>query len=269
MSKDYRTFFGLSGPAFSKSLAPKDIYRYPHLEELHYYLKAAVNDGAVAVLTGPIGAGKSTALRAFLAELDPARHDVLYVGYTAFERALFREVAQGMGLSPAYLKGDLLVQLHGAIEHAWMSKRRQTLLVVDDAHLLSDSLLSELRQMLNFQIDAATPLGLLLVGQPTLRARLGESQHEALAQRILIRYSLAGLSRAEATAYVAAHMTAVGGDPAVFTDDAVGLAFQHAKGIPREIGNYCLYALIQAAWQEVRTVDRALMADVIQAQKGP
>ncbi|MBC7544688.1 MAG: AAA family ATPase [Candidatus Sericytochromatia bacterium] len=269
MSKDYRSFFGLSGPAFNKQIPAEAIYRYPHLEELHYYLAAAVADGAVAVVTGPVGAGKSTALRAFLTNLDPLRYVVIYVGYTSSDRALFREVAHGLGLSPSYLKGDLLNQLHGAIEHAWLGKQRSTLLVVDDAHLLADSLLTELRQMLNFQMDSATPLGLLLVGQPTLAARLKESQHEALSQRTLIRYTLAGLSRSETSEYGRAHMLAVDGDPDVFTAEAVDLAFQQAKGIPREIGNLCVYALIRAAWQEVRSVDRKVMGEVIQAQKGP
>ena len=194
---------------------------------------------------------------------------VIYVGYTNSDRALFREVAQGLGLSPAFLKADLLNQLHGAIEHHWLSKQQSTLLVVDDAHLLADSLLTELRQMLNFQMDAATPLGLILVGQPTLVTRLKEAQHKALAQRILIRYTLAGLSRTEAAEFVAAHMRAVGGDPAVFTPEAIDLAYQHAKGIPREICNLCVYALIRAAWQGITVVDQQIMADVIQAQKGP
>lgn len=269
MSKDYRSFFGLSGPAFNKRIAPDAVFRYPQLEELHYYLGAAVADGAVAMVSGPVGAGKSTALRAFLSNLDPGSQTVIYVGYTNSDRALFREVAQGLGLTPAFLKADLLNQLHGAIEHHWLSKQQQTLLVVDDAHLLSDSLLSELRQMLNFQMDAATPLGLILVGQPTLVSRLKEGRHKALAQRILIRYTLAGLSRSETTDYVATHMRAVGGDPEVFATEAIDLAYQYAKGIPREICNLCVYALIRAAWQGVKVVDKQTMAEVIQAQKGP
>jgi type II secretory pathway predicted ATPase ExeA len=112
-------------------------------------------------------------------------------------------------------------------------------------------------------------LGLILVGQPTLVTRLKEAQHKALAQRILIRYTLAGLSRTEAAEFVAAHMRAVGGDPAVFTPEAIDLAYQHAKGIPREICNLCVYALIRAAWQGITVVDQQIMADVIQAQKGP
>lgn len=264
--KDYKAFFGLSGSAFTRQIEPKDIYRHPQLEEWHYYLGNAVQAGAVAVLTGPVGTGKSTALRAFLSELDPAQHAVLYVGYTASDRALFREIAQGLGLSPAYLKGDLVVQLHTAIEHAWMGKGRRTLLVVDDAHLLSDALLVELRQMLNFQMDSATPLGLVLVGQPPLRARLKEPQHEALFQRAPIRYTMAGLSRGETTEFISAHMRAVGGDPGVFTEDAVDLTFQHSKGIPREICNLCLYALIRAGWQETKIVDQGVVEEVIRAQ---
>jgi general secretion pathway protein A len=266
VSNDYIKFFGLSGSAFSKTIPADRIYRYPDLEELHCFLGNAVGDGAVAMLTGPVGAGKSTAVRAFLAGLDPGRFAVIYIGYTASDRGLFREMALGLGLTPVYLKSDLVVQLHTVIEHHWLNKQRQTLLVVDDAHLLADSVLVELRQLLNFQMDAATPLGMVLVGQPALRGRLKESIHEALAQRTPVRYTLVGMSRPEATEYVDAHMAASGGDPAVFTEEALDLAYQHAKGIPRALNNVLLFALIRAAWLEVQSVDKKITEDVIKAQ---
>lgn len=266
MSRDYTAFFGLSASAFSKSIPVERILRYPDLEELHCYLAHAVSDGCVAALTGPVGAGKSTAVRAFLATLDPARYSVLYVGYTASDRGLFREMARGLGLSPVHLKSDLVVQLHTAIEHVWQNKQRQTVLVVDDAHLLSDALLSELRQMLNFQMDAATPLGMVLVGQPALRGRLKEPLHEALAQRTPVRYTLAGLSRAEANDYVRVHMETVGGSPDLFSEDAIDLAYEHAKGIPRALNNVLVYALIRAAWNDAKLADRKIVEEVIKAQ---
>ena len=266
MNKDYKAFFSLSGPAFGRQIPTHHLYRHGQLDELQQFLSSALDQGAIALLTGPVGAGKSTALRAFLAGLDSARCAVLYVGFTTIDRALFREMAQKLGLPPAHLKGDLIVQIHTAVEHLWMSKSRQTLLVVDDAHLLPDSLLTEIRQLLNFEMDSAAPLGLFLVGKPALRARLREAQHEELYQRAPIRYSLAGLSRAETAEYIAAHMAAVGGDPAVFTEDAVDLVYQQSKGIPREINNLCVYALITAAWQDTRLIDRKVIDDVIRAQ---
>ena len=269
MGKDYKAFFGLQGQAFSKFLDTPTIYAYPDLQECHYYLGAAINEGALALLTGPVGVGKTTALRAFLATQPAGRMTVLYVGYTASDRALFREMAQGLGLTPAFLKSDLIVQLHTTIEHLWMSQQRQVLLVVDDAHLLSPALLVELRQLLNFQMDTVTPLNLVLVGQPALRETLKSPRHEALDQRILIRYTLAGLSRSELEAYVAAHLQAVGGDPQVFTTEALDLVFQHAKGIPREINNICLYGLIRAAWYETPVIERRVIQEVIQAQMAP
>lgn len=266
MSRDYQAFFGLTGRAFSKDIAVDGILRYPHLEELHYLLKNALAQGSVAALTGPIGAGKSTALRAFLMSLDASRYEVLYVGHTASDRGLFRTLATKLGIAPAHLKGDLISQLHAAIDHAWRSKSREAVLVVDDAHLLPDSLLVELRQFLNFEMDSATPLGLILAGQPQLRARLKEPIHEALDQRTPVRCTLAGLSRKETDAYVEAHLAAVAGDPAVFKKEAVDLAYHHAKGIPRALNNVLVYALIRAAWLEVKVIDKKLVEEVIAAQ---
>lgn len=266
MSKDYQAFFGLSGRAFSKDFPAEQAFRYPDFEELHYLLRNVLAQGSVGALTGPVGAGKSTALRAFLAGLDACKYSVLYVGHTANDRGLFRSMALRLGLNPAYLRGDLISQLHAAIDHGWRSKSREMVLVVDDAHLLPDNLLVELRQFLNFEMDSATPLGLILAGQPHLRVRLKETIHEALDQRILAKCTLAGLSRAEAEAYVEAHMRNVGGDPGIFQKEAVDLAYHYAKGIPRALNNVLVYALIRAAWLETRVIDRKLVEEVIAAQ---
>lgn len=268
MSQDYKAFFSLAGPAFNKQIRTDQLYRHAQLDELGHFLAGALDQGAIAILTGPVGAGKSTALRAFLAGLDPARYAVIYVGFTAHDRALFRDVAQQLGLAPVFLKSDLIGQIHTAVERLWMGKNRQTLLVVDDAHLLPDALLVEIRQLLNFEMDSSAPLGLFLAGKPALRTRLREPQHEELYQRAPIRYSLAGLSRTETAEYVAAHLAAAAGEAAIFADDAIDLVYQHSKGIPREINNLCVYALIAAAWQETRNLDRKLIEDVIRAQGG-
>ncbi len=268
MSQDYKAFFGLAGPVFNKQIRTDQLYRHGQLDELGHFLAGALDQGAIAILTGPVGAGKSTAIRAFLSGLDPAHYAVIYVGFTAHDRALFRDVAQQLGLAPVFLKSDLIGQIHTAVERLWMGKNRQTLVVVDDAHLLPDALLVEIRQLLNFEMDSSAPLGLFLAGKPALRARLREPQHEELYQRAPIRYSLAGLSKAETAEYIAAHMTAGGGDPSLFVDDAIDLIYQHSKGIPREINNLCVYALITAAWQETRDLDRKLIEEVIRAQGG-
>ncbi len=266
MNKDYKAFFGLSGPAFGRQIAVEHLLSHSQIQQLHNLLAATLDHGSIAVLTGPVGAGKSTALRAFLASLHPERFSVIGVGFTTVDRAVFREMAQQLGLVPAFPKGDLVVQVHTAIEQLWMSKRRQTILIVDDAHLIPDPLLVELRQLLNYQMDSATPLALFLSGKPALRARLADPRHEELYQRAPLRYSLAGLSRPETTAYVAAHMTAVGGDPGVFTEEAVDLVYQQSKGIPREINNICVYALVRAGWEDARVVDRKIVDDAIRAQ---
>ena len=109
-------------------------------------------------------------------------------------------------------------------------------------------------------------VGMVLVGQPALRGRLKDPIHEALSQRTPVRYTLAGLSRAEATEYVRIHMEAVDGSPDLFAEDALDLAYQHAKGIPRALNNVLVYALIRAAWNDADLVDKKIVDEVIKAQ---
>jgi len=114
---------------------------------------------------------------------------------------------------------------------------------VDDVHLLPDTLLVDL----NGEMDLTTPLGLILAGQPQLRARPKELIHEALDQRTLPRCSLAGLSRQEIDTFVAAHLDALSSDSAVFKKEARDVAYRLAKGMPRALNNVLVWAICTQA----------------------
>ena len=119
-------------------------------------------------------------------------------------------------------------------------------LVVDEAHLLANEQLEQLRLLTNADMDARSPLTLILLGQPTLRRRLKIGHFAALDQRIALRYHLDGLPLAETLAYLKHHLALAGRADPLFSDDAVALIHAHARGIPRAINNLAIQSLIAA-----------------------
>lgn len=261
--KGYKAFFGITGSPFSKNIPTQALLRYDQFQELADYAEYVAEEGSIGMVTGEVGAGKSTAMRAFIQTLDDRRYHVCYVGNADATRSVFRQLAWSYGMRAAHLKGDLKDDVHVRISALWAEHAKRTLLIVDDAQALGHRALQELRLLTNFACDSQSPLGLMLVGHPGLRTQLKELPNEALDQRIMLRYHLAGLSSAETLAYVQAHLAAVGAKPDLFTKEAIGLIFHHAKGLPRRINKIAIQALLKAGHKELNPIDGALIGAVI------
>jgi len=261
--RGYKEFFGITGSPFGKGIATSTLHRYAQFEELASYLTWVAEEGSTGLVTGDVGAGKSTAIRAFLESLDERRYHVCYVGNTDETRSVFRQMAWGFGMRAKHLKGDLRDDVHGRVMAMWQEHGKRTVLVVDEAQGLGAQGLAELRLLTSFACDSESPLALVLVGQVQLRQKLRNLDNAALEDRIFLRYHLAGLSLAETRAYVQAHLKAVGANPDVFTKDAVNVIFQNAKGLPRRINKIAILSLLKAGHKEVNPIDAALVETVL------
>lgn len=257
--RSYKQFYGLAHTPFRKDLPVAALLYYAQLEELTGYLTFVAEEGSIGMVTGEVGVGKSTAVRAFLSTLDDRRYHVCYVGNTDATRSVLRQLAWTYGMRAAHLQGDLKDDVHARIGALWSEHEKRTVLVVDEAQAFGAKALAELRLLTNFLCDSVSPLALVLVGQPGLRSQLKTPAHEALDDRIMIRQHLAGLSKKETGEYVRAHLRAAGGSDDIFTNDAINVIFQYSRGRPRRINKLCIQALLKGGHKEVKPVDAELV----------
>lgn len=258
----YKQFHGLTGPAFGKGLGPGAILVYPQLQELQDELDALAEEGGVGLLTGEMGMGKTTSLRHYLSRSAADRNlQVVYNGSSRHSVTLLARLVEDLGTVPARQRPALLRQLEQQVERTWHDRRQKTMVVLDDAHLLEDSLLEDLRLLTNFEMDAADPLVLMLVGHPALAKRLTRPVHLALWDRVRLHYRLEGLSREETSKYIDRHLQAAKGDPSLFTAEARDELFQRAQGIPRRINHLAREALKRSARRKQNSVDAAIVAE--------
>lgn len=263
----YRQFHGLCATAFGKSISRANLLVYLHLEEFVDELDTLIEDGGVGVFSGEMGIGKTTALRYALARIEEACQ-VCYAGSNRHPTALLQGVVENLGMMPARHRSSLLRQVSGWVARTFHEQRKKTLVILDDAHLLDDGLLEDIRLLTNFEMDGQDALLLLLVGHPALRRRLQQPVHLALWDRVRMHHRLEGLSREETSAYIDHHMLAAGGSGDLFTPDAKDAIFEAAQGIPRRINALALSALKKSASRKVTPIDDALVAAALEQLKG-
>jgi type II secretory pathway predicted ATPase ExeA len=201
----------------------------------------------VMVLTGEVGAGKTLAVRAALGSLEPSRHVVVYVpDPTISMRGIHTRITTALGGEPQFYTGVLATQTARLLAGELDERGRLPVVVIDEAHMLSNLELESLRMLTNSDMDTASVFALILVGQPTLRRRLKLAVLSALDQRVGTRYTVAGMTRAETASYMAAHLVWAGRGDVLFSDDAVSVIHDASRGLPRGVNNLALSSLIAA-----------------------
>jgi type II secretory pathway predicted ATPase ExeA len=144
--------------------------------------------------------------------------------------------------------------------------RLQPVVVVDEAHLLDREMLEEFRFLLNFKMDAQSPMALILVGQSELWDRLNLQAYAAIRQRIDLQCKLPHYDRAQTGDYIRLHMTFAGTEHDIFTDNAIDDIYRFSSGAARLINKVCTHVLIYGSQNKHRIIDNHMIKRVIQGE---
>ena len=250
------THFGFTATPFSKRISARHLFvRAAHAEavaRIHF----CVAEAALGVLVGEVGAGKTVAVRAAVAGLDPTRYHVVYVANPSFgTRGLYVAIVSALGAVPRFRKPELIAQATTLLAAEEAERHRRVVFIIDESHLLSPDQLEELRLLTNADFDSASPFAGILVGQPTLARQLRLGTFAALDQRIATRYTLGPMDLADSAAYLRHHLARVGRTDPLFADDVVARLHRASNGLPRALNNLAVAALIAAAADGKALVD--------------
>ncbi|WP_043343389.1 AAA family ATPase [Belnapia moabensis] len=224
----------------------------------HLMYGIAQREGFV-VITGEVGAGKTTLVERFCSELDPAAFAVARIMTTQVSgEDLLRLVADAFG---APSTGDKAAVLHSIMAVLRDTSRRHVL-IVDEAQALTPSALEELRMLSNITDGGRALLQTLLLGQPQLRRIIASPDLDQLRQRILASFHLGALSGDETRSYIEHRLRAVGweGNPS-FEDRAFEVIHRFSGGVPRRINRLCARVLLASSLENALHIT----ADVVEA----
>jgi len=260
----YKKFFGLEDTPFTLTPDPRFIVFTPSYNEvlasLYYGLE---NAKGLIVLTGEVGTGKTTALRWILRRLDSSVLAAYIFNPRLSIDEFYHHVTQMLGIKDWTNKAELLTEL-GKVLEARHRRGLRTILIIDEAHELSDYVLEEIRLLMNFESDNAKHLQIVLTGQPELREKLNQPNLRQLKQRVALRCKMHSLPNTdEIERYITERLLIAGADqPNIFTPGAIDFIFQCSEGIPRLINNLCDNAMLTAYAAGDSVVSRAVVEEV-------
>ncbi|MES3152671.1 ExeA family protein [Sphingomonas faeni] len=262
----YDEHYGLTGRPFQLTPDPKFWFETDTHRKAMAYLGYGLAQGeGFIVITGDIGAGKTTLVGHLMDTIDHQRLNAIKLVSTAIEAEdLLRIVATELKVDPAGLtKGELLPAIERGL-HAVARTGKRTLLIVDEAQALPVSALEELRMLSNFQAGGHALLQIVLLGQPEFRDRLhGSERLEQLRQRVIAIHHLDPMEEDEVSDYLAHRLSVVGwtGNPD-FADDAFAAFYAGSAGVPRRLNMLAGRVMLHAAIEDLTVIDAAVVKTV-------
>lgn len=252
----YRAFFGLSQKPFAADLPLEAILKTSDLLEVQQRLLYTIELGAIALVTGEVGAGKSTALRWVAGQLHPSKYKPLWVTATSGSilevyRQLLAELdIQTASSSRAILTGLIRTQILNLVQ----SKKQQPLLIIDEASLLRLDVFAELHTLTQFEGDSKPYLPIILAGQNNLADNLLYRTAGPLASRIVARRHLQEVNREGMERYLEHHLKIAGLKHSPFDAQAITAIHQGSGGLFRKANHLARGALIAATSEKSQVV---------------
>lgn len=264
----YTEHFGLQHKPFNLVPDPSFLYLSPnHKKALTMLEYGLMSHAGFTVVTGEIGAGKTTLIRTLLGKMG----DDVVIGLINNTHESFGELmvwvldALEIETQATDNAGRYRDYINFVVEQHVLGKR--VVLIVDEAQNLSVKSLEELRLLSNVNIDSDIFLQLILTGQPELIEKLNQPELEQFAQRIGVEYHLKALSYPETQNYIEHRLKMAGAGQHIFSNEACAVIFCYSEGVPRRINNLCDFAMVYAFADDKQTIDADIVVEMMKEKK--
>jgi len=203
-------------------------------------LTFGVESEDILLVSGPIGSGKSVAIRSFIAALDPNRFAPIYLrGLGLSATDLVKSILLSLLIEPPYNYAKARVLYFKSIAEY----SHKPVVIIDDAQEMKESALLSVKDLVNFDSDSKSRITFVLCGQPELKETLRYSRLASVHQRIRHWVDFSGLSLKDTCAYIDHAVTRAGRPTPLFSDNAKAEIHKRSLGLPRRINRVCLRSL--------------------------
>jgi len=264
--KLYTSFFGLTERPFTLVPDPGFLYWSKQHKRAFSILEYGIMSGApITLVTGEIGSGKTTLLQELLSQIEDDVTIGLISNAQGDRGELIQWVLNALAVevdpTASYVKMFQTLQDFLLAEYA---ASRRVILIFDEAQNLSIEGLEELRMLTNINANKDILIQLVLVGQPELRAMVGNPNMRQLAQRVAANFHLEAMSAETVANYIRHRLRTAGGTGQEFTPEACAIIHRETKGVPRLVNQLCDFAMLYAWSAEEKVIDTEVVERVLE-----
>lgn len=240
------SYFHFRRHPFERNIPVEELFPFASFQEACARLKYSIDGHAISVLTGEIGSGKSTVLRALASSLSDTKHKFIYIADRNLkEYSFYNLVLTELGVIPSHLLVGAKRQFREAVLDL-AEKGISPVIAIDEAHELSHDMLCEIRCLCNFGIDSSCPFSLILTGEPQVRMTLRLRSLQAIFRRVEVQYHLSGMDRSEIKPYIDHEIKMAGCSRPLFPDEVIERIYEYSKGAIWLVARLCKGCLLDA-----------------------
>lgn len=256
MKHKYMAFFGFNKAPFGTDIKPSDILKTPELMDVESRFDYVISLGAIGLIAGEVGSGKSTALRYALSKLHPSEYRTLYI--TATSGSILEFYRQFVDALDIHILSNSKAVMTKVIKKEivdWVcDKKMKLVLVIDEASLMRLEVFSELHTICQFEKDSKPWLPIILSGQNNLIDKLTYRSSQPLASRVVAKSHLQGVDIKGMETYLKHHLAITGIKQMLFEKNAITAIHQGSGGLFRKANHLARGALIAAANEQSQLV---------------
>lgn len=260
----FTQFYGMSSNPFDKAIGTSSGFPTEDMKAMVGRLDFIKDHPGIGLFTASSGQGKTFALRTFSDSLNPnlTRFHYLCLS-TVTNTEFYRQLCVELGLPPSYRKADMFKTLQAFFTEMAVDKRIHHIICLDEAQYLDDSILRDIKILMNFEMDSVNRFSLVLCGQPWLISTLMRQPHESLRQRILVNYRFTGISENEASEYIRDRMHMVNAADGIFDNASIISAYGACEGSIRRLNLILTKALTIGSQNQRKNIDSEIMLAAI------
>lgn len=250
-----QNYFGFIKEPFASDLRVEELYPTPYLAATTERILYAVKLGAVSLVTGEVGSGKSTALRYAASKLHPSRYRIIpVIASSGSLIEMLRQICIGLDIPHTVMSVSKLTKMIREVVTETAGRKQVPVLVIDEASLMRLEVFAELHTLCQFDMDSKPLLPVILAGQNNLLDKLMYPTSRPLASRVIGRSHLEGLKLQDMTGYLKHQLEIAGITEQLFSDEAVLAIHQGSGGLLRRANFLAKGSLIAAATEKCRVV---------------
>ncbi len=262
----YLDYYGIDKEPFHITPDPEFLFLSPsHKEALGAMIYGVRQRKGFLAVTGEVGLGKTTVLRAFIEKLDKEQMKTVFVfnanvSYKGLLKIIYRDLGLELATDDVF---EMVNGLHEALIEEYKADRN-VVLIIDEAQNMPVETLENLRMLSNLETSKDKLLQILLIGQPELENMLDRRELRQLKQRLAVRAKLQPLTESDSLDYIQQRLRVSGGEPdEIFTKGALQAIVHDAKGVPRRINIICDNALVTGYGYNQKPITKKIVQEVI------